>query len=179
MWTLLGGLEMIEKIQAFDLYLFQKLNQKTFPKWLDHLMIFMSYIGNCGYFWLFVTAYFYYGAPPRQEGIKLFLVLIFATLLGQVMIKPVVKRKRPCHSHDIPLKIKMPKDYSFPSGHTMSSFACVFIILNYNPVLGILSLLVGLGIAVSRIYLNVHYFSDVFCGALLGLFVGWCLTLWF
>ena len=73
----------------------------------------------------------------------------------------------------------MPKDYSFPSGHTMSSFACVIIILNYNPFLGILSLLVGLGIAVSRIYLNVHYFSDVFCGALLGLLVGWCLILWF
>ncbi len=170
---------MLKKIQTFDDYILKKRNQYTFPTWVDHFMIFMSYIGNCGYVWLFVTAYFYYGAPPKQEGIKLFLVLIFATLLGQVMIKPVVKRLRPCHRYPINLKIKMPKDYSFPSGHTMSSFACVIIILNYNPILGILSLLVGLGIAISRIYLNVHYFSDVLCGAILGLLVGYCMIIIF
>lgn len=163
---------MLKKIQTFDEYLFQKIYNKTFPRILDKIMIFFSYIGNCGYIWLVVTAVFYYGLKHKYVGINLILVLAFATILGQYTIKPIIKRPRPCHSHQLHLKINTPKDYSFPSGHTMSSFACVMIIINYNPFFGILSLVIASLIAFSRMYLCVHYFSDVFSGAMLGLIVG-------
>lgn len=99
---------------------------------------------------------------------NLFIVYVFS-----VIYKNIFRRERPLYN-----LIDKPKDFSFPSGHTMCSVAfygfLIFLILKFvkdkflKIVLTSLCVLSVLIIAFSRIYLNVHYFSDVVCGAILG-----------
>jgi undecaprenyl-diphosphatase len=107
-----------------------------------------------------------------MDGIMLLGSLLLCFLLGNLLLKPLVGRIRPCDIHSsIPLLIARPTDYSFPSGHTMSSFAAANIIFHANVELGIAAYILALLIAFSRLYLYVHYPSDVLAGMILGLFV--------
>lgn len=100
--------------------------------------------------------------------------LIIATTLGEGIIKSWVQRPRPFA--DIPvykLLISKPLTYSFPSGHTASSFAATGILWrDFRKYRGYI--LVGASlIAFSRLYLYVHYPSDIIGGIALGLFCSW------
>ena len=93
--------------------------------------------------------------------------------MGNLTIKPLVGRLRPFYIvHDIKLLIPEPYGYSFPSGHALSSFAASTVIFLNNKKLGLIALILAIMIAFSRLYLYVHYLSDVLVGALLGVMVG-------
>ncbi|MFQ7174210.1 MAG: phosphatase PAP2 family protein [Thomasclavelia ramosa] len=99
--------------------------------------------------------------------------LLLATIIGQVTIKSLVKRKRPCHTfHDVNMLVAIPSDYSFPSGHTASSFACATVICFFYPKVGAFYILFSFLMAFSRLYLFVHYLSDIIFGMILGIGVG-------
>ena len=105
--------------------------------------------------------------------IDMLIALIAATLIGQVTIKSLVRRKRPCHTYpEVQLLITTPSDLSFPSGHTTSSFACSTVMMLYNPILGIIGYIYAILTAISRLYLFVHYLSDVVTGVILGITIG-------
>ena len=95
--------------------------------------------------------------------------LAWAHLMGEIIIKHIVKRVRPCHTLDDDEQlIDRPRFYSFPSGHTTASFAMVGV-----------ALMLAMLIAFSRIYLRVHYLTDVIAGMILGLTCGICSVLIF
>ena len=88
-------------------------------------------------------------------------------------IKSLVKRKRPCHTFtDVNMLIAIPNDYSFPSGHTTSSFACATTVCFLFPKAGVIFMIFAFIMAFSRLYLFVHYLSDVTFGMILGILVG-------
>ena len=96
--------------------------------------------------------------------------LILSTILGEGILKHVVQRVRP--SEDIPavnLLIAKPLSYSFPSGHTASSFAVAGVLAKYFKDYAIEFLGLASLIAFSRLYLYVHYPTDVLAGIILGL----------
>ena len=100
--------------------------------------------------------------------------LLTELLLCNVILKPAAARPRPFEVNmGVRLLIEAPKDFSFPSGHTGASFAAAAALFfagsrGWIPV-GILAVLIGF----SRLYLYVHYPSDVLAGALLGIAAGW------
>ena len=88
-------------------------------------------------------------------------------------MKPLFARVRPNDVNTaIELLIARPGDYSFPSGHTLSSFAAATVIFIANKRLGSLALLLAAAIGFSRMYLYVHYLSDVLVGAAIGVAIG-------
>ena len=100
------------------------------------------------------------------------VALLLGFLTGNLLLKNCIARTRPfLWDPTISLLIEKPSDYSFPSGHTLASFECAVAIFRYHRKWGIAALVFAVLIAFSRLYLQVHYPTDVLGGAMLG-------TLW-
>ena len=99
--------------------------------------------------------------------------LIVGVLVGNLIVKNAIQRDRPCWLVEVQdLLIANPQDFSFPSGHTLSSFCAASILFHYDKRLGIPSFGVAILIAFSRLYLYVHFPTDVFAGILIGVAFG-------
>ena len=144
-------------------------------KFLDTMMVMFTYAGTGAFvWWVVLTVPFLLSAPYRKTGIILIVALGVNYVLGEIIIKKAVGRDRP--STLLPedeMKINKPKDHSFPSGHSASSF-CAFAVtaICCPPFIWAPALFGALMIAFSRIYLRVHYLSDVLGGIVLGLIDG-------
>ncbi len=136
---------------------------------LDILMTAASAIGNGGAVWIAVTLLMLLIKKYRRCGVALAVALIFCLIFGNGIIKNFVARSRPCwENNEIELIIAVPRDYSFPSGHTFSSVAAAICITYFHKKEGLLSILLAVLIAFSRLYLFVHYPTDILGGAILG-----------
>lgn len=164
---------MMNKIREFD----KQISFSMLPYYKHHIvneiMMFISSCGDFGMSWLVVILITNMIDQWRPMSIDLLAALLAATLIGQVSIKTLVKRKRPCHTYkDVSILVPVPSDFSFPSGHTASCFACSTVLLFYNPIFALFGFIYSFLTAFSRIYLFVHYVSDVVAGMVLGISVG-------
>ena len=104
--------------------------------------------------------------------------ILLAFLVGELTMKNVFCRVRPCNQDlSIPLAVKRPTAYSFPSGHTGSSFAAAMGLFLCHKKLGIPALVLAFVIGLSRLYLFVHFPTDVLVGAVLGILCA--VAVWF
>ncbi len=166
-------MKTLNKIKQKDIQLAFYMTQFYQHHILNEIMKFISSCGDFGMSWLIVILITNLFAKTRDMSIDILIALIAATLIGQVTIKTIVKRKRPCHTYtNVSLLIPIPNDLSFPSGHTTSSFACSTVMFLYFPLLGIIGYIYASLTAISRLYLFVHYLSDVICGIILGTSIG-------
>ncbi len=159
--------------------------QKLHNPWLDQVMRGVTWLGNGGWFWCALALLFLLVKRTRRMGVSMLASLGLGALVGLVILKPLVARERPCWiDPSVELLIPVPRDFSFPSGHTSSSFAAsVSMLLNRKkgkfPILGIGALVLAVLIGFSRMYLYVHFPTDVLAGAILGtisaLAVNWLL----
>lgn len=110
----------------------------------------------------------------RRDGIMVTSGLLTGLLVGNVILKHLVQRARPCWIRpEVELLIKNPTDYSFPSGHTLSITIFAFILIYNHPKLAYALIPAALLLAYSRMYLYVHFPSDVLAGIVLGLAIGY------
>ena len=138
----------------------------------DFVMPLISKLGNGGIIWLFLSGLLCVFPKYRKAGVTMLTALALDVLLCNVMLKPLVGRMRPFTVNTgVELLINAPKDFSFPSGHTAASFAAAFALLFVKNKLWIPSMILASLIAFSRLYLYVHYPTDVLAGILLGLIV--------
>lgn len=137
---------------------------------LNRYMIAITHLGTGGAIWLFTTFILFY-LGFRVESINIALALIFNGIVCNLLLKNILKRKRPSWISKVELLIKNPTDFSFPSGHASSSFAAALTIYFYFRGMGIFFLVVATLISLSRIYHFVHYPSDVIIGAMLGMII--------
>ena len=100
------------------------------------------------------------------------IALLLSIMIGNILIKNIAKRSRPFFHKNYKLLIKQPWDYSFPSGHTLASFAAATVFFYMNPDVGAIALIYAALIALSRLYLRVHFFTDVFFSMILGTGLG-------
>lgn len=136
-------------------------------------MLLISKLGNGGIIWLVLSGLLCVFPKYRKAGVTMLTALALDVLLCNVMLKPLVGRMRPFTVNTgMELLINAPKDFSFPSGHTAASFAAAFALLFVKNKLWIPSMILASLIAFSRLYLYVHYPTDVLAGILLGLIVG-------
>lgn len=137
--------------------------------WLSDIMIFFSTIGNGGMCWIAVCIVLLLLPRTRKCGIAMAISMLLTMILGNEIIKKVVARPRPCVvDRSVTLLIPFPGQYSFPSGHTSNSFSAAVSILLFYRKPGIAALIVAGIIAFSRMYLFVHYPTDILGGILLG-----------
>lgn len=134
---------------------------------------FFTRLGNGGMLWIAIGVLLILFKKTRIIGIGLLAsLLIEDTICGRI-IKPLVQRPRPfVQNPDITLLIPKLSSYSFPSGHTASSFCAAVYLYGWNKKAGIPAIITALLIALSRLYFYVHFPSDVICGFLLGTAVG-------
>lgn len=130
-------------------------------------------LGEAGIIWILIGLLLLVGRKTRWLGITVLIALLFSLLVGNLTLKPLVARPRPCWRHpEIPLLIANPKDFSFASGHSMSSFAAASAIWMWNRKAGIVALAGAVIMAATRLYFYVHYPTDVVAGMFIGLALG-------
>ena len=151
------------------LLLIQSLRTDT----LDALMFNLSASGDGGFIWLVLAALLVIIRQTRKAGLAILLALLVHFVAINVWLKPLFDRLRPCEilTKDNPL-LQCLQDGSFPSGHTSAAFAAATVIFCANKRAGILALAFATLMGFSRLYLFVHYPSDVLVGALLGSLFG-------
>lgn len=153
----------------FDLlYWFQSLHNPI----LDKIVVVITSLGNAGIFWILLTLVMLIVCKDKKVAWTSALALLFSLLVINIFLKNTVMRARPCWIDDtIPLLVKNPKDYSFPSGHSSASFASAVSIVQYARYRkqGIAAVILAALIAVSRMYVFVHFPTDVFVGTILGI----------
>ena len=155
-WTILDG---IQKIFGGSL--------------MDWLMPKITVLGNGGIVWIIIAVCLTLTKKHRKAGFLVLIGMLLGLIIGNGILKNVVARSRPCWiNKDWQMLISIPKDYSFPSGHTQASVIAATILTLYKKKWGIVVIPLTVIIAFSRLYLYVHFPTDVLGGALLGLTIG-------
>lgn len=163
----------MEFIQKTDFAILDAI-QNIRSGFTDRLMVFITHLGDKGIIWLIAAAILLCIRRYRKCAVTVLLGLLMQRLTGNLIIKNIVRRSRPCWISPIAdMLIRIPKDYSFPSGHTMSCFTAITILMLWDKRLGIPALILGCAISFSRLYLYVHFPTDVLCGAVLGILLGY------
>ena len=141
---------------------------------MDTLMCAITRLGDAGIFWILLCMVLLILPKTRRSGVILMAALLVDLVICNGILKPLVHRIRPFDvKTGIELLVKRPTDYSFPSGHTAASFASVTALyLAGEKKLWIPALVLAVLIAFSRLYLYVHYPTDVLGGVVAGLAAG-------
>ena len=143
-------------------------------EFLDVVMPVISWTANHGEIWILLALVLLLMRRQRKHGAAVACGLVLDLVACNLILKPLIGRIRPfVVNPDIVLLIPPPGDASFPSGHTAASFAAVFALKASGSPLWKPALVLAVLIAFSRLYLYVHWPSDVLGGALLGAAVGW------
>ncbi|HBM79313.1 MAG TPA: phosphatase PAP2 family protein [Clostridiaceae bacterium] len=161
---------MVEILNDFDTNVLVFIHRYTHNAIFDMIMPHITFLGNGGLVWIIISAILLTRKRYRNVGLMCLCALIVSTVLGQVILKHLIKRPRPFISMpDVGLLIPEPLGYSFPSGHSTSAFAVSGIMYEKMRKYGIYAVILAVLIAFSRIYLFVHYPSDVILGIVIGL----------
>ena len=135
---------------------------------LDKIMVGITTLGDAGIIWIILALVLICIKKTRKCGILILLSLVTGLILGNGILKHLVARSRPCWlDKNIPLLIPNPHDYSFPSGHTLASFEAAIMIFLHNKKWGSIALVIALLISFSRMYLFVHFPTDILGGIIL------------
>lgn len=164
---------MIENITQTDFELLYWIQEHLKCAFLDAVMPFITHLGSSGIFWIILGFSFAFSKKYQKCGINMLVGMLIGLIIGNMILKNAVMRERPCWIADtVPMLIAIPKDYSFPSGHTTASVISALVILHEDKKLGMIALLLAILIAFSRMYLFVHFPTDILGGAFLGTAIG-------
>lgn len=157
---------MLQEIEFFILDAIQTIRFEL----LDRIMVAITTLGNEGIVWIIIGVVMLFFKKYRRAGVTVLLGLIFGLVLGNWTIKNIVARARPCAINTaIELIIPYPSEYSFPSGHTLSSFVAATCIFLRDRKIGVWAYVLATLIAFSRLYVYVHFPTDIIGGILLGI----------
>ena len=138
----------------------------------DAIMPLISRLANGGFIWFVVALALLFCKKYRRYVPYYLATMALCFLVGEGVIKHLVARPRPFRVESIALLIREPGGYSFPSGHSMTSFGAAVFLCHMKKSMGIAFLVLAGLIAFSRLYLMVHFPSDVLAGSMLGAGIG-------
>ena len=161
-------------IHKYDLAILYFINNHCRCPILDKAMPMITSLGNKAFIWIVIAIILMFNKKYRNAGIMVICAMLLGSLLGDCIIKNAIHRARPYeHLSTIKLLIAKQLTYSFPSGHTVYSFAAFGILMKKLPKYRFYALAMALIIAFSRMYLFVHYPTDILGGIIVGLLSAW------
>lgn len=170
---------MFEMITQLDYSILLFIQEHLRFDWLTGPVVFISHLGNGGWFWIALCLVLLISKRTRRMGLCGLLALAVGVLITNVGLKNIVGRIRPYEQFpDLILLLERQTDFSFPSGHSCSSFASACAVFWTAPdkrwrQLGVGAIVLAGMIALSRLYVAVHFPTDVIVGILIGIFSAW------
>lgn len=164
--------------EHFDLPILEWIAQNLQCTFLDAVMPIITLLGDAGIFWIAIAVVLLFIPKYRKIGLGMGVALIMGLLVCNVTMKPLFARPRPYDyqllhfGKEIKLLIEAQHDFSFPSGHTLASFEAATVLAINNKKMGIPALVLACLIAFSRLYLYVHYPTDVLFSVAMGIGFG-------
>ena len=164
--------------EGFDLPVLDWIRENLQCSFLDQTMPVLTRLGDVGIFWIITAVVMLCFSKTRRTGLAVGFSLLLGLLLCNLTLKPLCARIRPYDYQlenfgvTVSLLIDRPSEFSFPSGHTIASFEAATALMLCNKKFGIPALVLAVLIAFSRLYLYVHYPSDVIASVILGVGLG-------
>ena len=143
--------------------------------WLDPVISFYTKLGDAGLLWIALSLAMLFHKPTRKAGALALGAMILGLIVTNLTIKPLISRRRPWLDWPIIPLVTEKDPNSFPSGHTCAAFAAAMVWVRTLPqkrdrvIAAVMAVLMGL----SRLYVGVHYPSDVLAGAVIGALCAW------
>ena len=159
---------------SFDLPILEWIQANLQSPLMDKIMPIITLFGEGGIFWIAWAVLMLIIPKTRKIGIGMIIALLLGLLVCNVTLKPLVQRIRPYDLQEqdfgiyINLLIDRQHDFSFPSGHTIASFEAAVVLLKNSKKMGIPALILAILVSFSRLYLYVHYPTDVIVSVILG-----------
>lgn len=143
---------------------------------LTRVMRLLSALGNGGAFWIVLTVLLIVFKKTRRTGLYCAAAMLLTFLVVNLLLKPAVGRIRPYELFErLMILVSRPGDASFPSGHSANSMACAWTVFRMAPRrYGVAALVLALLIAFSRLYVGVHFPTDVLAGLVIGVVMSEC-----
>lgn len=174
-----------DKFLGFDLAVFEWV-QGIQGKVMTAIMVTITTLGDEGIIFIAMGIIFFFFKKYRKVGFAILIALVVMLLCNNIILKDFLARPRPFNlfiidpeayslwggegaKYFFPNLVHAPSSFSFPSGHTSSAFAAAFAILIYNRKIGIPMTFFAALMGFSRIYVEVHYCTDVIAGAVVAL----------
>ena len=175
---------------SFDLPILDWIQANLQSGFMDTIWPIITVFGDAGIFWMIWATLLLFIPKHRRTGLGMWFALAMGLLICNITLKPLVGRMRP---YDYQIKelgktwtdllaggellVELPHDFSFPSGHTIASFEAATVLLLNSAAMGIPAMILAVLIAFSRMYLYVHYPTDVifsvFAGILFAVIGNW------
>ena len=166
---------MIEQLLTWDGNILLWIQEHVRAEWLTPIVKTVTNLGGLGFIWIVLCLFLLCFKKTRQAGAAGLLALVLSLIINNAILKKLVARTRPYEVVEgLQLLTKKATDFSFPSGHSASAFAAAAAICKIQK--GIrwrwIVLAGAVCMALTRLYIGIHYPSDVICGALSGTLCG-------
>ena len=161
-----------EWIQSTDLSILEWIQTHLVNPFCDGFFSLVTHLGDSGMLWILLAVGMLFFKKTRKTGLMMGAALVLGLIFGNAILKNLFQRVRPYDLENALVQVPIiakPGDWSFPSGHTLASFEAATVLMIRDKRFGIPALIL---IAFSRLYLYVHFPSDVLAGALLGILLG-------
>lgn len=159
----------MDALNQFEIGILDFIRENFSCKFLDCFFISITKLSDKGIFWIILAIVLLCFRKTRKTGICLGAALLLGEILGNQILKKIFQRPRPYNVNpDITLVINKLSSFSFPSGHSRCAVECSIAIFANNKKWGIAAIVVAVLTCLSRMYLYVHYPTDVLGGAALG-----------
>ncbi len=159
----------MDLIYSIDFGILDFLQNTIRCTFLDKLFAVLTHMGDAGLIWIVLSIVLLCFKKYRRCGILMLVSLAVCAIFTSGIIKPLAGRIRPFAQRGLEPYITPPSGYSFPSGHTSSSFTAATTLLLCHKKEGYPAAVLASLVAFSRLYFYVHFPTDVLAGALLGI----------
>ena len=164
--------------ESFDLPILHWIADNLQCGFMDGFMKFITLFGEAGIFWIATALVCLLIQKTHKTGLAMGIALLIGLVVCNLALKKIIQRPRP-YDYElehfgilIQLKISGLGDFSFPSGHTIACVECATVLMLTNRKIGIAATVLTILVAFSRLYLYVHYPTDVITSIILGVGIG-------
>ena len=161
---------IMETIYKYDSLISYRLGDLRSYRWFSDLMVIASKLGD-GSIWLFLSlSLLLFGGKDGQKAVLIGTISVILCVAIFKTIKHSTTRKRPFETYIyLEFILPPPDEYSFPSGHSINAFAIATVTASFFPLMFIPLFILASLIATSRVFLSLHYPTDVVVGGLIGI----------